>query len=61
MVIDRFNPFLKIFLYNLKGEFVDDKKEGFGVYYWPNGNRHQGQYLNDLKHGIGTHLYVFIF
>ena len=44
----------------LKGDFADDKKEGFGVYYWINGNRYQGQFWNDLKHGIGTHFYVFV-
>lgn len=27
---------------------------GFGKFTWPDGSRYEGEYKDDLKHGIGT-------
>ena len=37
-----------------KGDFIDDKKEGYGTLTQRNGNSYEGNFLNDKKHGTGT-------
>jgi hypothetical protein len=32
---------------------VDDQKEGFGVYHWPDGKKYEGQWLQGKQHGEG--------
>ena len=36
-----------------EGEYVNDKKEGYGVFKWASGNVYRGQYRNDEREGIG--------
>lgn len=36
-----------------EGEFLNGKMEGKGTKYWPNGNRYEGLFKNDLQHGPG--------
>ena len=36
-----------------EGEYVEDKKEGYGVFKWQNGNLYKGNFFNDQKHGYG--------
>ncbi len=36
------------------GELIDDKKDGFGVFKYLNGDRYEGSWKNDTKHGNGT-------
>ncbi len=36
------------------GSIVDGKKDGFGIYRWPNGTSYRGQWKNDLRNGRGT-------
>lgn len=36
-----------------KGDFVDDKFEGYGQYNFESGGYYIGQFLNDLQHGNG--------
>ena len=41
--------------YNFKiREYKNDKKEGKGIYYYNNGDREMGNYLNDKR--IGKHV-----
>ena len=50
-------------LYNRKGntiyegDFINDKFEGDGKYYWEDGQYYIGQFLNGLKHGKGIIYY----
>lgn len=41
------------------GTFVEDRKEGTGIYTWGRGpwqgERYEGAYLNDRRHGFGTY------
>jgi hypothetical protein len=32
---------------------VSDKKEGYGVFMWADGNVYKGHYINDLREGFG--------
>lgn len=32
--------------------------EGFGVYYWADGRRYEGQYKNDKKQGFGYYYWT---
>ena len=41
-----------------EGEWVNDKKEGFGVFTWADGSVYKGNYLNDLKEGEGELVYA---
>jgi len=34
---------------------MDDKKEGQGVFYWPDGRKYDGQWLNGKQDGIGVY------
>ena len=36
-----------------EGEYIDDKKEGYGVFIWENGNLYQGNFVADQRHGYG--------
>ncbi len=37
------------------GEFHEGKKQGRGVKTWPWGDRYDGDFLNDAKHGMGRY------
>ncbi len=37
-----------------KGECVNGKREGQGVYTWATGNRYEGQWKGGQRHGVGT-------
>ena len=36
----------------------EGRKNGYGVYYYINGNTYTGQWLNDKKHGSGIYVYA---
>ena len=36
-----------------EGSFIDNKKTGFGTFYYKNGARFEGTYQNNKKNGIG--------
>lgn len=36
-----------------EGSYVDDQKEGYGVYQWASGNIYEGNYFNDERDGHG--------
>jgi hypothetical protein len=36
-----------------RGEFRDDKREGFGVFKWKDGRTYRGHWINGKQHGIG--------
>ena len=36
------------------GDWVDNKKEGFGTQTWMNGNKYEGDWKNNKRHGKGT-------
>lgn len=35
-----------------------DKKNGYGIYKWANGNEYRGYFVNDYKHGFGEMHYI---
>jgi hypothetical protein len=38
------------------GEYVDDKKDGFGVYYWTDGRKYEGWWHKGKQHGLGQYV-----
>lgn len=36
------------------GEWKDDRRDGFGTYYWCNGSLYAGEWKNDKREGFGT-------
>ncbi len=43
-----------------EGEFVDDRKEGIGIYTWGHssawpGEKYSGRFINDMRHSLGTY------
>jgi len=36
-----------------KGQFLEGKMSGKGQYKWPNGVYYDGEWKDDLRHGIG--------
>ncbi len=38
---------------NYTGGWIDDKRTGFGVLTWPNGDRYEGHFNVNELHGIG--------
>jgi hypothetical protein len=39
------------------GEVLHDKREGYGVYKFANGNRYEGDWYKHMKHGNGKFYY----
>ena len=37
------------------GEYVDDKKEGYGVVYWVDGRQYEGMWKDGKQHGRGKY------
>lgn len=35
------------------GNFVDDRKEGFGIFMWNDGKKYEGMWLKGKMHGKG--------
>lgn len=44
--------------FSYEGEYVNDKKQGSGVFRWPSGNYYIGNFLNDYRHGYGEMYWV---
>ena len=40
-----------------EGNYVDGKREGYGVIYYNNGDRYEGNFSNNVKNGEGTYYY----
>ena len=40
------------------GEWKDSKKNGSGVFTWPDGRRYEGGYINDMRDGYGTYYWT---
>ena len=38
-----------------EGDYVDDKKHGFGTYVWADGRSYTGGWLDGKQHGEGTY------
>ena len=41
-----------------KGGWVGGKREGFGIYQWPDGARYEGAYWDGKPHGMGTRVFA---
>ena len=41
-----------------EGTWMDDKKNGQGVYYFASGNRYEGTWMDDNMNGQGVHYYA---
>ena len=39
------------------GEYLNNKKEGYGILFYNNGNKYKGEFKNDLKNGHGIFNY----
>ncbi len=39
------------------GQYKNGKREGYGIFTYPNGSRHEGNYINDRREGIGTYFH----
>ena len=46
-----------IFKGKYEGEFVNDKREGKGIFYWENGEKYTGEWKNDIREGKGIQFY----
>ena len=43
---------------NYRGDFLNDKKWGYGVFNWTSGNIYKGNYRNDEREGFGEMLWT---
>lgn len=41
-----------------QGEWVSNKRHGYGVYTWPSGAKYEGEYQYDKRHGNGKLRYA---
>ena len=37
------------------GQFLNDKKNGYGIYYWQDGRVYEGFWYNGKQHGPGQY------
>ena len=40
-----------------EGEFLNNKREGNGIFYWDNGEKYKGEWKNDIREGKGIYYY----
>ena len=40
-----------------EGEFYDYERNGYGIYYYPDGNIYEGEWKDGKKHGIGKYTF----
>ena len=43
---------------NYTGDWVEGRQTGHGVFTWSNGDRYEGQFKDNQKHGTGTQYYA---
>ncbi len=43
--------------YKIEGGVLNGKRSGYGVYTTAKGNKYEGEWLDDLKHGKGRYFY----
>ena len=48
-----YDKFLNVIGNRYEGELINDKKEGFGCYYWYDGSKYEGYFKNDNREGFG--------
>ena len=41
------------FIYSYEGSFLNNKKEGYGVFTYGDGKVYKGHFQNDKRHGTG--------
>lgn len=41
-----------------EGDWVDDKYDGEGKYFWPDGNMYQGEWVNGERNGQGKMIFA---
>ena len=41
-----------------EGEYKNDNKEGYGIYYFTNGDKYEGEFKNDNMEGYGTNYFT---
>ena len=44
--------------FTFQGEFRNGKREGDGLFTYPNGDIYSGRWLNGKKHGQGTYIFT---
>jgi len=40
------------------GEYVNNRRQGQGVFYYPDGSKYEGSWFEDLRSGSGTYTYA---
>ena len=43
------------------GEYVQDMKDGYGVFTWPDGRQYKGGWKNGKQHGAEKYQYEYLF
>ena len=43
------------------GEYLDDRKHGFGTFQWGDGRKYEGTWKNGKQHGKGVLFYFILF
>lgn len=54
--VDEPEPIAK-YLSWYSGQWKDGKKEGSGIFFYPDGSRYVGEFLDNQRHGKGTYIY----
>lgn len=44
---------MQVLLYNNLGEYKEDKKAGYGEFYWSDGKIYKGAWKDGKQHGLG--------
>ena len=39
-------------------EYLNDKKDGIGLFEWPDGKKYKGEWKNGKQHGLGEYFNV---
>lgn len=48
---------LRDYLIELKGDYCDDRRHGYGICSFPNGYKYEGEWFEGKKHGRGIEIF----
>jgi hypothetical protein len=57
-LVSELRPYMKEVIEGYQGETINGRKNGWGIYQWPDGGVYEGEWKDDNRHGQGKQTYA---